>query len=769
LDLSQIIRITGTFANAIDPGKVYVTDGNKYGGLDYFSYDTDGNGNGTTFELLVDDGDDLVVPDATPTITLTKSAASIVCQGEDITYVLSITNNSTDVATDISIQEVFLSNNVTYQSHTASNGDYSDASKVWTVGDLAASGSAELMIVATASNTTVTNRAYVSAVNGVNYGETEGYADANLAATMKTETVTFIAPDSLIWTGTQSADWNDYNNWTNSTIDVHTEAGFVPQVCTNVLIPAGAPEYPLLTGDLTTNACNHIWFEHGGEVARTDLLTYSEAYVQWKLQANRWYMLSAPLKNMYAGDIYVSDPNPITDGYKIEPMLFNVLNPETQTKTTEYKWTGSFNKPDIEFRRGEGVAIWVDQIGTDYGDHADVTFQFPKSDMIYHYYNLDGTVNEKTPEIIAVDGRDYKNRFIYEGNINSGLVELTPSPVTAIGQPVLVGNPFMAHIPFADFYAQNSTLIDNEYRLAWDINTADDGKVNTFYIYKNVSGSYVSTNPDPEDDNIRSNYIPPMQSFIVTSIGSSTPALKADITKTITRPGENLRSSTTSIPTMLEITAGRNGQNMSKNLLIYMDNASQAYVPAEDSYTLFSQNSLTPVIVYTRSSDGYALDINTIGSFDRSIPLCVRTSQKGDIHLKFAGMERFDNTKIFLHDTKTGVVTDLSENDEYVFNKNEDDLYVENRLFLTFGAITGIQSVKTAAVSVQNLQDQRIRIVSNNGSPLGKIQIMDVQGRVLETKEVQTSSYVFHAKVTGVYLIRITNSEKSEVKKAVIN
>jgi hypothetical protein len=486
-------------------------------------------------------------------------------------------------------------------------------------------------------------------------------------------------------------------------------------------------------------------------------------------------MLSAPLQNLYTGDFYEKSPNPFTDGFDnnglfIEPMFFNVVNPQTGTFSSE--WTGRFNNADYLLQAGQGLALWAGDTSPDYTHHQPVTFSFPKSDTEYKYYYTNGTeTGSVTPQL----PRENKNLFIYEDHIDvNGLVSLTASPTVA-GDPVLVGNPFMAHIPFADFYAENSTLIDNEYRLAWGI-SSEDGRVNTFYIYKNVGGYYVSTNPDPEDNLIRSNYIPPMQSFIVKSNNGLTPSelasfeLKADITKTVTRPGENLRSGTTSVPTMLEITAGRNGQDMSKNLLIYMDNASQAYVPAEDSYTLFSQNSLTPVFVYTRSSDGYALDINTIGSFDRSIPLCVRTSQKGDIHLKFAGMERFDNTKIFLHDTKTGVVTDLSENAEYLFDKDEDDLYVENRLYLTFNNIfTDIRSEKFFAVSVQNLQNQSIRIVSNNGSPLGKIQITDVHGRVLETKEVQSSSYVFHAKVTGVYLIRITNSEKSEVKKVVIN
>jgi hypothetical protein len=597
----------------------------------------------------------------------------------------------------------------------------------------------------------------------------------------------FLIPDSLEWTGNgNECNWNNPDNWfypNNPDKNcVECIPYLIPHTCTNVLIPEGRSYYPNLTPTVSVptffpnTSCNRIWFRHGGEVARTDSLYYEEAYVDLKLQTNEWYMLSAPLKNMYSGDIYVSNPNPILDGYKIEPMLFNIANPETGVLNTnnEYKWTGSFSNPNEEFLRGQGVAVWVDEIGSDYTDHDVAIFQFPKPDLVYYYYYMNGT---PTGTSVSVN-KDKKNRFIYEEPNNkapaNGLVSLTASPVTNVDQVFLVGNPFMAHIGWTDFYNQNSALIQDEYRLAMGV-SANNGKVNGFSTYKRLfsGGPYVTTYtpgiiPQAAPDLTQ---IPPMQSFLVQSKVASTPNLQADITKTYTQPGAILRSGSEALPPILDISAEMDGLIMSRNLLVYMENASSAYVPEEDSYTLFSLNSLTPVIVYTRSSDGYALDINSIGNFDQPVDVGIRTSQKGEIRLRFSGAEQFAGLiKIFLHDIKADRVIDLSWDTEYVFTKDEDDLYVENRLFLTFDIITDIHSAKsTSSISVQNLKGQSVRILSNDNSPLGNIQIMDIQGRVLVTEAVQSSGYIFSATIKGIYLVRVTNSEGTQVKRTVIN
>jgi hypothetical protein len=107
---------------------------------------------------------------------------------------------------------------------------------------------------------------------------------------------------------------------------------------------------------------------------------------------------------------------------------------------------------------------------------------------------------------------------------------------------------------------------------------------------------------------------------------------------------------------------------------------------------------------------------------------------------------------------------------EYTFNKTEDDLYLENRFYITFNnhSPTGIQGLESASVSIQNPAPQTLQILSNADSPLGYIQITDLQGRILVSKEVQATSYTYQVKIPGVYIVRVTGKESVEVKKIVI-
>jgi hypothetical protein len=601
----------------------------------------------------------------------------------------------------------------------------------------------------------------------------------------------YLAPDSLEWTGAVSNDWNNPANWdylnNPDPSCVDCEPYWIPCACTNVLIPDGLSNYPDLTPGTTTYsgiyqtaACNHIWFNHGGEVVRTDSLHYTEAYVDLQILSNQWYMLSAPLRNMYTGDFYANSPNPFMDGdgtgLFMEPMFFNVANPETH-KYTEYKWTGAFNTADVELQAGEGLALWAGD-KYDYNHHDSHTFTFPKSDTFYKYYYPNGT---ESGDVTSPLIRTNKNRFIYEplNGATYGDVPLFTQPIAAGGgQPILIGNPFMAHLKFDKFVERNADYIENEYKLAYGVTPygdATNGKVTDFVTYKTIGETAFATTWDRNYLEAFINDIPPMQSFVVISKDEAPLLLKANITETraVTGPDNRLRSSSqvSSPDYLLEITSEQNQQTPSKALLLYMENASNDYVPAEDSYKLFLENSLAQVLVYLRSADGYALDINSIGNLEQAVPLGIRTNQKGQIRLKFEGTDKFlDKANIFLHDTKANKVVNMSLYKEYTFNKDEDDLYVENRFYITFNnnLPTGIQGLESASVSIQNPAPQTLQILSNTDSPLGHVQITDLQGRIWVAQDVPTTSYTHQVKTPGVYIVRVTGKESVEVKKIII-
>jgi hypothetical protein len=563
-------------------------------------------------------------------------------------------------------------------------------------------------------------------------------------------------PDILYWTGSIDSNWNNPANWSVNSTAEDNPKGFLPALCTEIQLPGNSNFYPSLTDSA---GCGLIDFKHGAVLGRQDLLHYDSAKIELKLNANQWYMFSPPLRNMYTGDFYVDYPNPYEDGYFIEPMLFSMENPQTGTQNATGIWTGRFNNPDYELQTGRGIAVWVDEDGTGYGDHSPATFRFPKSDPFYYLYAY-GMPIERTSDLI----RDFKGRFIYESSIDANGIVTWTIPEVSIGEAILIGNPFLASLNFEAFADLNSGDIESGYKLAYGLGA--DGLISDFFPYwKGLDGAYAG-------ESGLNAYIPPMQSFIVVSKRAGSLTLKADIRETSAGETEKkLRSAQERLSERsLWIIADRE-QAVSKALLLHRAGASGNYLPSEDSYKLFTNDS-TSVRVYTRSSDGYALDINSFGDPGERIPVGVRTNLPGEIRLQFSGMESFgDGTAIYLHDKRTGESIDLSETDEYVFEKVDNELYLENRFFLTFAGQTGIQPAGAAQsnIVIRRLPDRTLRIASDNGSPLGRIQMTGIQGKVMVSREVKESSYTFRAPTTGVYIIHVSNRAGIHTRKLIIN
>jgi hypothetical protein len=198
-------------------------------------------------------------------------------------------------------------------------------------------------------------------------------------------------PTTLYWKTTATDNnWNNPNNWATDSEDESNLMNFLPALCTEVLLPSPGSFYPLLSDSA---GCEIIDFAHGAVLGRQDLLHYDSARVALTLLSNQWYMFSSPLRNLYPGDFYVNTPNPKKDGYFIEPMFFNMANPQTGRQNPIGTWTGRFNNPAIELELGRGMAVWVDEIAEPlYSNHNPVPFLFPKSDPFYWFYDKWRTV-----------------------------------------------------------------------------------------------------------------------------------------------------------------------------------------------------------------------------------------------------------------------------------------------------------------------------------------------------------------------------------------
>ncbi len=177
------------------------------------------------------------------------------------------------------------------------------------------------------------------------------------------------ATQQSTWTGGTSVEWNDHANWTAR----------IPKACTDVTIPdvGGGVLYPIISD---SGICHYITFEPGGAVYGLKDLDYVRAYIQIDLQRNKWYTLTAPLKNMYSGDYY------FTGNPRSYMKLFDDVNPDKEGDPVAVgTWTQSFANNAVPLDPGMGYGFLVDSFsynypnGSTYNSQSKIVY-FPRED-----------------------------------------------------------------------------------------------------------------------------------------------------------------------------------------------------------------------------------------------------------------------------------------------------------------------------------------------------------------------------------------------------
>lgn len=340
-------------------------------------------------------------------------------------------------------------------------------------------------------------------------------------------------------TNAATTGWNTWTNWDNGT----------PWGCTNVIIPGNCVRYPSLKSTEANN-CNYIHFAPGGEVVHTQYLTYVQAWVELSLAPGRYYMLSAPLKNMVSGDMFIpaalngnqgSTATYFTTldaanspenrfGPRVYQRLWNVNAPgkkfvnnvltSVNVAPDATNWTTPFNSLSYTYKKGEGFSLLADKENLNV---STLTFRFPKTHPQYTYFNASGSGSVYNETGIA---RASNGRFIYEnsdGSVPSSF-SITLTNLNS-SNTFLAGNMFMAHIDVAKFMTQNT-------------------QVTSVKVY---DGNAQNPMADPNGTLLTSAngyaYIAPMQAFFVTLSSAATQTTLVYTDDMLTQqPGTTVRS-----------------------------------------------------------------------------------------------------------------------------------------------------------------------------------------------------------------------------------
>lgn len=481
-----------------------------------------------------------------------------------------------------------------------------------------------------------------------------------------------VHPTRTVWKTTASnTDWNKWDNWTKGS----------PYCCTDVVIPSDAKHYPVLD-EVPTDAdpdkycCQYIHFEPHAAVEHTSRLNYLKAWTEMELEPNRYYMLSAPLKRMFTGDMFIPEAmNGVHTGdyftaltadntpqNRFNPRIYQRLwattaagrlmdGSNTTLAITETQWSKNFNHLAHLYQPGDGFSLWVDNGRLPAAQK--FRFRFPKEHTEYNYYsdfdqeqlNLTETLAKDSIGRFVYESEHTTNpTFFYKNETRTVYTQALPLTITLTTEQAsnhfLVGNPFMSHISVADFMAGNPGVQSVKI---YDGNTA-----NTVVA---VDGQMLGT--------ADLTTIAPMQSFFV-DLGANV-GTEANILFTedmlVASPQSVLRNGAGSAPTIpsLRICA----ENATAETATLLVGNSGIFSEASGVESLFD-NEVKPSLAIFTIQDEKAYDILGVDAAVE-IPLGMFLQKEDTLTLRFQDNGLTDTDAYVLQDRETGISYSLQK------------------------------------------------------------------------------------------------------------
>lgn len=521
---------------------------------------------------------------------------------------------------------------------------------------------------------------------------------------------------------------------TLSTIST-TPATYVPMKFTYVTIPAGlrAPNLSNLTYDATTNVygsmgtgataniqydlmvrytektcvdhsgtgniydcekfygnwAKELYLKPAAELLNQQWLTYEKVWVEKELQSNTWTLMSTPLQNTYAGDMYVPVTDDATTNGRQISEAFQPINFSTAANAAGFKysrtlypiyqkgWTqeGVFVYTKTNDIRAEkysanipgGVSTVLNQWSHVYNDvqvpystwtafavrphkktqSALTLIRLPKVDASYDYYQWNNT-SPADGKLTHTVGKPTTGKLLTDGTPNidgvtHGVVYGTTARTAGSGtysalvsdiqsSPSyyqLVGNPYLCTIDMATFLSENADNLESG------------------------TGYWTYTNNNTGSP-LTSGTIAPMQSFFVKVKSNATNVV---FTPAMMRDGNSVAPSPA--PALLLTAQNEAGRS----------SASVWTEDGDDVETLFDSNLADVPMVYT-VSEGKAVTINHTSSLQE---VCFGVTCNSDemVDVTFDGV----TDDLYVYDALTGESVSVGDGSTITVQPNDYGRY----------------------------------------------------------------------------------------------
>ena len=628
-----------------------------------------------------------------------------------------------------------------------------------------------------------------------------------------------IVPEYLTWKGNPTDLWqSDMKNWTISTSDelynkVSNTAetpSYSPLYFTRITIPAGKelqlkePEYEdrVLkswtsegddnfrydmavnnTGEKEAievvpyyiNDIEQIYFKPSATLLNQHRLTYDKAWVEFEMTPGTDYWMASPLKEVYAGDMYAptdggQQRTPAFTEIKYDPDKNDRWNPAFYQKAWNNEIQYAISDTDKDSIPDDSEIAKVDFVPSNWSiEYNDVTVPYTIGKGFYSRVEMTGATDDTVRVRLPKADNDYKYEYspttralhdvtdkTEQPNLADldadGSMTLDLSTVDNDGDHFLIGNPYMAYLNMEQFLEANKTILAKKY---WTV----DGK-----------GGIIVGTPDvvwPKDSELTSGYIAPMQAFFVERKGYTPPTeatTRADETTTTLEVTFNagMTVSATEVTTsddtksfsavnpILTLTA-TSKQGQSRAAVVQKSDASNQYEADKDAVALLDSELDAPM-AYTVAGS-YAAAVNAIHDY-KNVPLGVYAKDGEEVELSIEGASQLVSP-LYLYDAVTRSTTPI-DGDSFTLNLTGSS---HGRYFLTTDE--GIKA--EGDIRIYSPADGQLIIASTPSDRLKQVQVYDLNGRMVESRQnVGTATCQLYVP-GGIYIVRV-QSEQGEAQ-----
>lgn len=651
-----------------------------------------------------------------------------------------------------------------------------------------------------------------------------------------------IVPEYATWNSsprTASTNWNDDNNWLRSTkaeifkdsyTDYNTTTAFMPMKFTKVTVANQKDKgkvYPNLdeisyrsngiasstkmksfaydfvakwsdTKDGSDNGngtfscekwagnfCDQIYFKPEAELLYANYLNYNKAYVEKELTPNTWSIMSSPLQQTYAGDLYVPKNNGQEMSEAFKPMTYKEgVNDRSAYPVYQRSWDGDakeivddtkfyqahedgtveettndffltsgywshvYNKVDEQYTKGQAFAV---KAGDKYtagaqGTNATAVIRLPKADTQFSYYD-----SESQKPVNVTVNRDANSYRMLLGDVAGDKTMAMTQPLKenlhSENRYHLVGNPYTSSLSMYRFLKANPAFENS----IW---TLDNGKVTAYTLA--LDEAY-----DKKTDVL----VSPTQAFFVklkTGETATEATFNASmlINKDVT-PGEK----TLVIRPTLTLTT-TDGVRNSESKLIVNDEASRDYVEGEDVEMLGEGNIAEIAQVYSvAGSQAVALnasdDINwmpvgVVAPKSKDIDVNISLNSKMLIKMNNEGSQLFlfDATTKTFSEIKDGMTVKMMANDHGRY-------YITNQSSLNTTDINTIDCFSPTENTI---------VVATLKGDMKRVMVYDISGALVTSNHsVNGGRCQLNVPKAGIYVVKATTKEdRTETFKIVV-